>query len=71
MARIVLFAFLLWNVSYLTYRQIASEVWAKDKQTYVMFPKTTVGQAMYYLWRPLNYADKSLTGRGAHIGPHQ
>lgn len=56
---------------YAAFRQTFAEVWAKDQAMYVMFPAGPVGLTLYYLWRPLSYADQKLTGTGTHIGPHQ
>jgi hypothetical protein len=61
---------ILWARSYPYYRATNSEVWATEKQTYVLFPATPTGQALYYLWRPLSFTDRALTGRGALIGAH-
>jgi len=57
--------------SYAVFRQTNQEVWPKDKQTYVMFPSGALGQALYYAWRPLSYADSTLTGMRFHVGPHR
>jgi hypothetical protein len=56
--------------SYVAFRQTNQEVWPKDNQTYVIFPAGAVGHALYYVWRPLSYADGALTGMRFHIGPH-
>ncbi len=56
---------------YLAFRATRSEVWSHDGRSYVIFPANGAGQALYYAWRPLSYADAALTGRQAHIGPHQ
>jgi hypothetical protein len=39
-------------------------------QTYVIFPSGALGQALYYAWRSLAYADSALTGMRFHMGPH-
>ena len=70
MRRLFVVLLILWASSYPYFRTTNSEVWAKDKQTYVLFPATPAGKALYYMWRPLSYADQALTGRSAHIGPH-
>jgi hypothetical protein len=57
--------------SYAAFRQTSQEVWPKDNQTYVIFPPGALGQALYYVWRPLSYADGALTGIRFHIGPHR
>jgi glucose-6-phosphate-specific signal transduction histidine kinase len=56
--------------SYLVFRSLSQEVWAKDNQVYVIFP-TGSGLSLYYLWRPLMLMDAKLTGMNFHIGPHQ
>lgn len=67
-----LLAFLLiYIVGYAVFRQVNSEIWAKDNQTYVIYPDTTLGRAGYTFWRPLAYADNAMTGRRSHIGPHR
>ena len=71
MRKLLFVLLIVWTSSYSYFRAVNSEVWVKDKQTYVMFPATPVGQLLYYLWRPLSYLDKSVTGRGTHIGPHR
>lgn len=68
--RVILVAILIYVSSYLVYRQIHTEVWAKNGQAYVIF-SAGPGRFLYYLWRPLSYVDASATGVGAHIGPHQ
>jgi hypothetical protein len=57
--------------SYAAFRQTHQEVWQKDKQTYVIFPSGAIGQARYYVWRPLAYADSSLTGIRFHVRPQR
>jgi hypothetical protein len=56
--------------SYAAFRQTNQEVWPKDNRTYVIFPVGVIGHALYYLWRPLSYADSALTGMRFHVGPH-
>jgi hypothetical protein len=56
--------------SYAAFRQTNQEVWPKDNRTYVIFPAGVVGHALYYLWRPLSYADSAVTGIRFHVGPH-
>jgi hypothetical protein len=56
--------------AYVVFRQANSEVWERDRRTYVMFP-AGYGTALYYVWRPLSYVDGSLTGMQFHIGPHR
>ena len=55
--------------SYLAFRQTHAEVWARDRNAYVIFPERW--SALYYLWRPLSYLDGALTGMRVHIGPHR
>jgi hypothetical protein len=62
-------ALLLYVGTYVWFRQTSAEVWERDKQAYVIFP-AGYGGALYYLWRPLSYADGALTGMRFHIGPH-
>jgi hypothetical protein len=57
--------------SYVAYRQARDEVWRHDGKRYVIFTADATGKALYYLWRPLSYADAALTGTQAHIGPHR
>ena len=62
---------LIYIGGYIGYRQIFTEVWEKDKASYVIFSEGDVGTTLYYLWRPMSYADAKITGVGAHIGQHQ
>ncbi len=71
MKRLLIVLLIAWTSSYAYFREGNTQVWAKDRQSYVIFPTTPTGEALYYLWRPLSYADKALTGRGSHLGPHQ
>ena len=55
-------------LSYLIFRNTNIEIWDKDGNQYVIFPK---GQTwIYYLYRPLTYIDNKLTKMNFHIGPH-
>ena len=54
---------------YVGFRQTHVEVWEKDGQRYVIFPKGA--EALYYLWRPLGHIDGLATGMRFHIGPHR
>jgi hypothetical protein len=56
--------------AYAAFRQVRQEVWQTDQKTYVILPSGAVGQALYYVWRPLSRADRALTGMRIHIGPH-
>ncbi|MEQ1672195.1 MAG: hypothetical protein ABL893_15175 [Hyphomicrobium sp.] len=71
MKKFLVLLFLIYVGGYIGFRQSFSEVWEKDKASYVIFPEGDVGHALYYLWRPMSYIDGQLTGRGAHIGPHR
>lgn len=59
----------LYLVGYAVLRTINAEVWDKDGQTYVLFPENAV--VLYYLYRPMTYADGAVTGMRFHIGPHR
>lgn len=52
---------------YVAYRQSHVERWAKDGKPYVIFDS----MGAYYAFRPLSRLDETLTGAGAHIGPHR
>lgn len=71
MRNTLLMLLVLYVGSYIGFRQTHIEVWDKDKASYVLFPETDFGRALYYGWRPLSYADQRLTGVGAHIGAHR
>ena len=68
--RIVIVLVVIYVAAYGVFRQTHTEVWERDKNAYVIFPRG-YGEALYYLWRPLTYADASLTGMRFHIGPHR
>ena len=55
--------------SYLWFRGSRREVWERDGRAYVIFPAGA--PVLYYLYRPLSYADAALTGTGSHLGPHR
>jgi hypothetical protein len=55
--------------SYINFRFHHIEVWERDNQKYVIFPKDSLN--LYYLYRPLSYMDAKLTGMRFHIGPHR
>ena len=61
-ATLVLLLLAVYAGSYVAFRQTNREVWPKDQQTYVIFPSGTIGQVLYYFWRPLSYADSALSG---------
>lgn len=71
MRKFWLLLLVLYAGGYVAFRHTFAEVWEKDNATYVMFPAGPVGLALYYMWRPLSYADSKLTGIGTQIGPHQ
>jgi hypothetical protein len=66
----IAFFLILYIGSYLAFRLSNVEVWQHDRHAYVIFPPG-IGAAVYYLWRPLSYADGALTGMRFHIGPHR
>ena len=69
MKRLLLAVMVLYVLSYGLFRSMASEVWAKDGNTYVIYPQSPI--AVYYVFRPLSYLDVYATGTRSHIGPHQ
>lgn len=71
MRRLLLAILVIYGGSYLAFRSMHTQVWDEDRATYVIFPESGPGQALYYLWRPLSYLDQRLTGTGSHIGPHR
>ena len=70
-ASLVLLALVAYAGGYAVFRQTNEEVWPQDNRTYVIYPAGAVGQALYYAWPPLSYADSALTGIQFHIGPHR
>jgi hypothetical protein len=70
-ANLMLLLLVIYVGSYTVFRQTNQEVWTRDKQTYVIFPSGAIGQALYYVWRPLSYLDGALTGIRFHVGPHR
>jgi hypothetical protein len=70
-ASFLLLALAVYAGSYAGFRQTNQETWQKDGKAYVIFPSGVTGKALYYLWRPLAYADAGLTGMRFHIGPHR
>lgn len=69
MKRAVLAVVVIYLLGYLALRLLNAEVWDRDGNTYVLFPKQPI--ALYYLYRPMTYLDAALTGMRFHIGPHQ
>ena len=67
----VLALLLIYVASYVGFRTSHQEVWARDQNTYVIFPEGGGGNLLYYGWRPLTYVDGALTGMRFHIGPHR
>jgi hypothetical protein len=70
-ASLLLLALVVYAGSYGGFRQTNQGTWQKDGKAYVLFPSSTMGKALYYLWRPLSYADGALTGMRFHIGQHR
>jgi hypothetical protein len=70
LARSILLLLIIYAGTYAVFRQANQEVWPKDQHIYVMFPAGAIGQALYYLWRPLSHLDSALTGMRFHLGPH-
>lgn len=68
--KMLLLALLIYTATYGLFRQSNIELWNRDGQAYVIFPEG-YGKALYYLWRPLSYADAAVTGMRFHIGPHR
>ena len=67
---LLIVAFIMLYVgSYFAYRSAHTEVWARDGQSYVIFPPES--RIVYYGYRPLMYLDIALTGMRFHIGPRQ
>jgi len=54
---------------YVVLRATRTERWERDGRLYVLYPAGA--RPLYYLFRPIAYADQALTGTGAHIGPHR
>jgi hypothetical protein len=69
MRKLLLVALIAYVGSYGAFRQSNSEIWDKDKKTYVIFPESMPW--LYYAWRPLTYLDGTMTGINFHIGPHK
>jgi hypothetical protein len=67
---VLILALVMYIGSYSAFRQTNTEVWPRDRQAYVIFPRG-YGTALYYVWRPLTYADQALTKMRFHIGPHR
>ena len=56
-------------LSYGVFRSSSVEVWPRDGHAYVIVPSEAPW--LYYVFRPLMYADGALTGMRFHIGPHR
>ena len=56
--RLVIIALVLYVGAYVASRQTHGETWERDRQAYVIFPKT-YGRPLYYVWRPLSYLDSA------------
>jgi hypothetical protein len=69
--RVILMAAILYPAGYIAFRMTKAERWDRDGQTYVMFPASGLGHALYYAWRPLSRLDATLTGMQTHLGPHR
>jgi hypothetical protein len=69
-AKLLIVLLVIYVGAYAVFRQARQEVRQADQRTYVIFPSGSLGRALYYAWRPLSRADKSLTGMRTHIGPH-
>ena len=69
MKRLLLVVIVVYLVAYVAFRSMNAEVWETDGNSYVIYPSEPI--AIYYLFRPLSYADAYLTGMRTHIGPHQ
>jgi len=70
-ASFLLLALVIYAGSYGGFRLTNQETWQKDGKAYVIFPSGATGKALYYVWRPLSYADAALTGMRFHIGQHR
>ncbi|HEX8829729.1 MAG TPA: hypothetical protein VF705_01100 [Longimicrobium sp.] len=60
---------LAYVAAYAALRATRTERWERDGRLYVIYPAGA--RPLYYVFRPVAYADQALTGTGAHIGPHQ
>jgi hypothetical protein len=63
-------ALLFYVAACIGFRQTHTEIWARDRQAYVIFPER-YGVLLHYLWRPLSCVDSALTRMRFHIGPHR
>jgi hypothetical protein len=59
----------LYLIAYVGFRASRTEVWERDGNPYVIYPPGAT--TLYYLFRPLSYADAALTGTQTHVGPHR
>ena len=60
---------IVYELSYLIFRNTNIETWNKDGNQYVIFPKEQTW--IYNLYRPLTYIDSKVTMMHFHIGPHE
>jgi hypothetical protein len=61
-------AVMAYLAAYGGFRATHMEMGPRDDRAYVIYPEGAV--ALYYLFRPMAYADAALTGVGSHLGPH-
>jgi hypothetical protein len=52
---------------YFGYRVLHTETWSVDNRDYVIFGS----RPAYLFFRPASHLDQSVTGMGAHLGPHR
>jgi regulatory protein YycI of two-component signal transduction system YycFG len=58
----------IYLASYFVFRQTNSELWEKDKNTWVIFPEDKI---LYDIYRPQSFGDGRITGMRFHIGDRQ
>jgi hypothetical protein len=56
-------------LAYVVFRSNSVEVRPRDGHAYVIVPAEA--RWLHYVFRPLMYADATLTGMRFHIGPHR
>ena len=59
---------LAYLATYGAFRATHLERYERDGRYYVLYPEGATW--LYYLYRPLAYADGAITGVGTHLGPH-
>ncbi len=59
----------IYTLSYVAFRKTHTELWERDQNLYVIFPKDK--KWIYYFYRPLTWLDAALTDMQFHIGPHE